>query len=667
MNILIPDIWLSEYLKTKATPDKIKECLSLCGPSVERIYGKGKETVYDIEITGNRPDAMSVIGVAREAATILPRFGIAATLTDDPYAGMPALPASKGPLNLKLKTDSVLNPRWMSVVIDNVTIGISPTWLTQYLTLSGIRSLNTVVDVTNFLMRAYGQPAHVFDYDAISGHEMRLRASKKGEILTTLDGKRHALHGGDIVIEDGTGTLVDLCGIMGGENSSVTEKTKRVMLFLQNYDAAAIRRTSMALSHRTEASSLFEKGLDTELVRPVFARGIQLLEKLTGGSVNSPIIDLYPHPYKASVVRVTLDKIRSYMGTDIKEADISQILTSLGFGVKTEKSGFAVTVPSFRRDVTIDVDIIEEIARMYGYHNIKSGLPNHAPPVAQPDPVLYWEEEIKTRLRDWGFTEIISYSMIAEDMLTRYGDRLSSAYRIANPLSQDWLYMRPHLLYSMLPVIQENLSRTPDLKLFELGNAYRMRKNNLPEEVPTLIALWSGEHFLEAKGLAEAILDLFGLDPEEVFAQESKQPTGWYTDTHITIGPYGSLGILAPDKLAKSGITTPVTRVYLDFASLVAAAKPARKYIPVPNHPASEEDLSFIVPDRFAVGPLMQTLKAASPHVYAVRLLDTHKDTRTLHVTYLHPDKTLTSEEIAAIRKKLLATAEKTYGIRLKT
>ena len=326
MNILIPDGWLREYITTDATPKQIKEYLSLCGPSVERIStGKG-ETVYDIEITSNRPDMMSVMGIAREAAAILPRFGIDAQLPSDKWTRLTRSSSSK--LKLHVTTDPELNPRWTSVIFDTIKIKPSPDWLKKRLELVGVRSLNNVIDITNYLMHAYGQPAHVFDYDRIENHVMILRSSHKGETLTTLDGKTHTLPGGDIVIEDGSGKLIDLCGIMGGENSAITPDTKRVVLFLQTYNPERIRKTSMSLSHRTEASGLFEKGLDTELVLPVFLKGIQLMQKHAEGKLASAITDLYPEPYHPPTVGVVRKKIDSYIGVHLDTKEIHSILTA---------------------------------------------------------------------------------------------------------------------------------------------------------------------------------------------------------------------------------------------------------------------------------------------------------------------------------------------------
>lgn len=646
MNILIPDSWLREYLETKATPKQIKEYLSLCGPSVERIHEESGEPVYDVEITTNRPDAMSIVGVAREAAAILPRFGISAKLVNDPYSnkGLTLKTKKVKPFEAKtltIKTDPTLNPRWTSVVMDNVKVGSSPAWLQKRLEATGIRALNNVVDVTNYIMRAYGQPVHAFDYDQVLPKNgvptMILRASKKGERVITLDGKTHILPGDDIVIEDGSGRLIDLCGIMGAQNSSIKSSTKTIVLFMQTYESVHIRKTSMALAHRTEAAGLFEKGLDTELVMPSILKGIELIGQVAGGNIASKIYDIYPKPYKPYAVNVTKEKLTSYLGISLSDKDIAGILFPLGFKPVLTKSSVSAQVPSFRRDVTIDADIIEEVARIYGYHNITATLPDTAPPVVMPDPALTWEEEIKIRLRDWGFTETYTYSMISEELMDIFGLDKTKAYKITNPLNQEWGYMRPSLRPSMLTAIKQNIHIRDELKLFELSMIYEYRPGNLPNEKPMLLTAWTGEHFYEAKGLAEAILQLFGIPP-----------------AHLK--DYGSVDV-----------AEKVTILELDVAKLVASAKPQKTYIPIPKYPPSYEDLAFILPPQTPVGPMITTLKSAHPLVTDVSLLDQYETTTTFHITYLSPEKNLTTEDTRPLREKLIALAKQKFGAELKT
>ncbi len=669
MNLLIPDSWLREFLKTRATPQQIKEYLSLSGPSIERIGEVNGEPVYDVEITSNRPDAMSVMGVAREAAAILPRFGIRATLLGDPYAMKIKPQTGERSKKLAITTDVKLNPRFTAMVFEQVKIDPSPSWLQKKLEQTGIRAINNVVDITNYLMRSYGQPAHVFDYDAVGRKNgiptMLLRSSKKGEAITTLDGKDRILPGDDIVIEDGEGKLIDLCGIMGAQNSAVRDTTTNVVLFLQTYDPIYIRKTSMALALRSEAAGLFEKGLDTELVGRVFIKGTEPMSELTGGKPASPLYNIYPKPYKPYRVSVSQQKIDAYVGTKLEKRLIRSILSNLGFRAHTTKKEVTVLIPSFRRDITIDVDIIEEIARLYGYQNIKTKLPEREPPVVIPNPALTWEEEIKIRMRDWGFTETYTYSMISEQLMDVFMLDKEKAYKIANPLSSDWVYMRPSLLPSVLTAIEQNLHHEPLVSLFELSMVYAYRKNELPQEKPVLVVAGTGRAFFAAKGVAQVLFDLFGIP----FPKNVNPPESSYYDPgrSLALGEYGVVGEIRGDLLSNLGIKKPVTLLELDVAALVAHAKKEKTYRPIPKFPPIVEDLSFVVPSGTNVGPMMDVIKSADPLIARVSLLDVHENNRTFHVTYLDPEKNLTNEDVKPIHEKIITLMEETFGATIKT
>lgn len=664
MNILVPDSWLREYLKTDATPKQIKECLSLCGPSVERIHTIKGEVVYDIEITSNRPDAMSVMGVAREASVILPRFGIDATLIGDPYKKGSVKHQSANKLKLHVTTDATLNPRWTSVVFDHVHIKTSPSWLTKRLELVGVRSINNVIDITNYLMHAYGQPAHVFDYDNITQGVMKLRASKKGEALVTLDGKSHILPGGDIVIEDGSGNLIDLCGIMGGENSSITDKTTRVILFLQTYNPTQIRKTSMALAHHSEASGLFEKGLDTELVMPVFLEGVRLMQVLSGGKLASPITDIYPAPYAPPTVRVLRKKIDSYIGTHLETKEIKEILSKLGCTVEINDAETVVRPPSYRRDITIDVDVIEELARIYGYHTIKGALPEGEPPMTFEEPILGWEQQLKRKLCDWGYTETYTYSMLSKELLDIFHRDEKDAYMITNPISTDWVYMRPTLLPGMLLCIKQNLPYEGDLKLFELSMTYAYRKNNLPVEQSTLIVAVSGSRYGKLKGIAEAIFSLFGIE----FPQTTDPATPYYqSGRSLRLGNFGQLGEIDPVLLNSLGIAKPVTVLELSVDQLVKHQQAMKKFIPIAKNPASYEDLAFVVSEKTYVAPMIAMVKTIDPLIKDATLFDSYNTIRTFHITYQSNTKTLTTNDIAKVREKIIKRVKKEYNATLKT
>jgi len=669
MNILIPDSWLREYLKTKATPKEIREYLSLCGPSVERINTVDKEIVYDIEVTSNRPDMMSVSGIAREASVILPRFGIKAQFVNDPYTIQKPFFPSKAKYTVSITTDPKLNPRFTVVVIDKVNNKPSPLWMQKWLTFSGMRPINSVVDITNYLMKAYGQPVHAFDFDQILPDKkgiptMILRPSKKGERITTLDEKSHILPGDDIVIEDGSGRLIDLCGIMGGGVSHIKDTSNRMVLFVQTYDPSHIRKTSMALAHRTEAAALFEKGIDTELVMPTMVKGIELLKELTGGVVASKLYDIYPKPFEPYPVSVSRKKINTYMGLELTDNEIERTLTPLGLPPAISEDTVTVTVPSFRRDITIDVDIIEEIARIYGYHNITTKLPDTEPPMVFEDPILKEELTVKHALYGWGYTETYTYSMISEELMDLFGFSKDKVYTISNPLTSEWIYMRPSLLPGILSCMKQNSSNQDKLSFFELSMIYEYRKNDIPNEHPMLIAGKTGNEFYSLKGVAESLFDMFGIP----FPKDEGTIPKWYSmDRCLTLGEYGIVGEIAPELLRSLGISLPITILELDIQKLHLHKSAMKKYRPIPKYPASFEDIALVIPEQTLIGPMIDDIKKINPLINDVTLLDSYENVRTFHVTYQSSNKNLTSEDIQPIREKILRMVSSKYQATLKT
>jgi phenylalanyl-tRNA synthetase beta chain len=421
----------------------------------------------------------------------------------------------------------------------------------------------------------------------------------------------------------------------------------------------------MALAHRTEASSLFEKGVDPELVAPTIIKGISLIRELCGGTPASPMYDLYPKPYRPYSVTVSHKKITSYMGTSLSARELATLLTPLGFTPKSAKDALSVRVPSFRRDISIDVDIIEELARMKGYHNIAPTLPASAPPVTLPDRVLGWEREVKTRLRDWGFTEAYTYSMISEEQMDQFGLNKKEAYKIANPLSVEWVYMRPKLWPGFLATVKQNVSIRQDLKLFELSMVYEYQKGDLPRERPALIVALTGHRFAEAKGLTEAIFALFGIPLPEGEKQSTLASHGWNDRVRLLLGDYGSVSEVNADMLARLGIAQPVTIVSLYFDELVKNARPTHVYQAIPKHPPIIEDFTFVVPGRTPVGPLLTALRGSHKLISDVALKDVFAQAHTVRVHFADPTRNITNEDVLPARAALIAAAEK-RGVTLK-
>lgn len=638
MNIKIPDSWLREYLKTNAKPHDIQRCLSLCGPSIERTEAINGDVVYDVEVTTNRVDSFSIYGMAREAAAILPEFGYKAELK--PFK-LPTISQKQQKLDINILDTKQYCRRIVAIKISHIRLGPSPQWLRTRLEKVGQRPLNNIIDITNYVMWETGHPCHAFDYDLLKNKTIIVREAKRGEHMVTLDNKRYALRGKELVFDDGKGNIIDLPGIMGTANTVITDQTKNVLLFVENSDPVHIRYGSMGLGIRTQAATINEKGPDPETAYTAIVRATSLATEITNGTIESKLFDMYPGKMQPATISVSHTKLTSHIGVAIEAKRISTILNKLGFSVKKsskkEEHTYMVTPPSWRStDITIPEDIVEEVARIYGYHNIPSRLPEGELPLIQADPEFRWEEEIKIRLRDWGYTELLTYSMISESQMDEFHLDKTSSYKIENPLSEEWVHMRPSLRPGFLSAMKENLSHANDLRVFELSKIYRFRKGDLPDEEDVLIVGLTENRFFEAKGLGEAILGLFG--------------------TPCALDAYGSV--------TREG---EITLLELSVTKLVRDAKPIKKYTPIPKYPPVVEDLAFIVPDRFEIGPLILALKQAHPLVASITLLDVHEDTRTLHITYQNPEKNLTNEDVIPIREKLIRLAKDESGAILKS
>jgi len=671
MNILIPDSWLREHLETKATPKQIAKYLSLCSQSVEKTTKVGDDWAYEIEITTNRPDCLSVHGIARELATILPRFNIKAKLKLRNYH-TPEYGKKNLPLKVKITKPS-LCPRFTAIIFDNVTIKQSPKIVQERLVKSGLRALNNVVDISNYLMLELGQPMHTFDYDKIKGAFMILRESTKGERITTLDGVIRKLPEGSIVIEDGQKRIIDLCGIMGGKNSAVDKHTKRVLLFVQTYDPAKIRKTCQALGFRTEAASRFEKGVDPEGVIPAMQKAISMFEKNCGAKIASNLIDIYPHPPKTKKVTLTQERLNRVMGVAVKLTEAKKILQSLGFtsNLEPQTSNLTVTVPHWRyEDISLPEDLVEEIARIYGYHNLPSKLPTGDFPQPILEKTFFWEEKIKDCLKNWGFTEVYTYSMQSRKLIKKTGLNPEKCLRISNPLTKNWEYMRTSLIPSILEIIALNQDNFDKIKVFELANIYLKKVQSLPEAKPILIGAITGENkFYEAKGIIEALLEELGIENSH-FSPLTSHLLPWHPGKTALISKnkqlVGIIGEIHPQILENLGIKNQVTIFNLEVLVLSKLASTTRRYTPSPKYPPIIEDLAFIVQKQTYVDPIIQLIKKQSGIVQSVKLLDSFKQTRTFRIVYQHPKRSLTDKEVKRIRKKIIKEVEAKFNANLK-
>jgi len=616
MNIKITYNWLLDYLDTDATPDQIREYLSLCGPSIESVEKVGDDYVFDIEITSNRIDTASVIGVAQEAQAILPMFGKRAKLKLNPLVNFKfdqIKPGSGLDLKVDIKNSNLVS-RFTSLIFDQVQIGDSPKFIQDRLRLASVKVINNVVDISNYLMITLGQPIHMFDYDKIANHHMIVRESKKGEKLVTLDEKEITLPGGDIVIEDGSGKLIDLCGIMGGLNSAISSETKRVLLFVQTYNKSKIRKTTMTTGQRTIAATFFEKGLDEERVVATTVNAAQLLEKYCQAKIVSKINDIYPKKTPEKKLKFKVSIFEKIIGVKIGQDVIKKVLNNLGFEVDFIVGDFIVVkVPVWRlNDIDIPEDIIEEVARVYGYHNIPAKL-QPAVYVEQPkemEQIFVFQNRIKTFLKHLGLNEVINYSMISKNMIEESGLKAEDHLRLSNSLSEDIEFLRISLLPSLSKNIKENTGKKEALKLFEIAKVYFPKKGDLPDEVYK-VGIATNTSYFDLKGIIEAIYKELNID-----------------------------GLALPEIFEKNGSFM----VELDFMTLIENCKLVPNYKPLHPYAIIKLDRTFEVGPSNTYDALSKKAKK-SKLLQKIEVVTLYQNKLTLRFYYSSPDRNITEGE----------------------
>ena len=648
MEILIPDNWLRDLLKTKATPAQIAKYLSHCGPSIEKVEKKDGDYVYTVDVTTNRVDTACVYGISREAAAILPQFGIKAALLPLKLKK----PRTQGSLSLKIKTSEKLTKRVMAVVLENIENWTTPEWMKKRLEATGIRSLNAVVDITNYVMTEIGHPTHVFDYDLITTRSLVFRESDKGEKIVSLDEKEYSLPGGDIVIDNGEGEIIDLPGIIGTKNSVVNQNSKRIIFFIDNNDPVKIRRTSMGLGIRTVAATLNEKGVDPELAEVALLRGIQLYSEVCQAKVASKIHDIYQKPYLEKKIKVSKTFIDQRLGINIKKEEIKSSLDALGFKASWNKDALTSIIPSYRaNDIGIPEDIVEEVARIYGYHNLPSTIMEGKIPERLSEAPFDFEIKIKNILKGYGAVEVYTSSLVSEESVYP-----KFALRMKNPLGKDAEYLRMSLAPSLVYASIVNSGSKEPFHLFEMANVYIARQGDLPEESMMLAGIFYDHSFRQAKGIVEAVLIELNIDVSETpedFINFKASSRLVFKSKKLEVGQFGVL---------EAG------QIYYEFEieKLRKAASQFPSYKPIPKYPAQIEDVTLTFPARTKIGEVLEAIKSSDKFIYNVELTDIFKEAYTFRIWYQHPTKTLDNQEVEGIRSKVLEVLKKKFGASIK-
>jgi len=629
--MLAPLSWLKEYVTITLPPKKLGDRLTEVGLGTEKIHTTKEDTVFDLEITPNRPDLLSIIGVAREVAAIEQKKLNFPKLKTNLKPTAPILP-------LKIKTNYEINPRFTAIIIDGITVKESPLWLKKRLEQMGQRTINNIVDITNYVMLELGNPLHAFDYHKIKGNSMTVALSKGGESYKSVDGIMYHLPENAVIIKDTEG-VIDLCGIKGGYSSGTFNDTKTIVIRVPVEIPSLIRKTSQRLSLRSEASSIFERGVNKGGTTETLKRAVDLIVELAGGKIASELYDFKKQEFEPTPLKLRLERLHFVLGIEIATKTVLEILTNLNLSPKlVGKDTIETTIPTYRNDLKIEEDLLEEVARLYGYNNFPKTLPQGQ---ISTYPIPYFkdykiDEKIKNILKASNFSEVFTYSLISSKELQLVEIKSDSVLRVDNPVSRDFEYLRPTLKANLLKALIQNKANFKEVNLFELGKVYIGKSIDKAKEEYHLSGISNSKNYYEIKGIIEKILK----------------------DSNGT-------GIQSKIEVVDDGIYFEIN--YTNLLENLNSKNKYKTFHPLPKYPALVEDMSLIVPQNVQTGTIIDAIKNQSSLIKEVTLLDTYEDSKTFHIVYQSNDKNLTSSEVSEIRDKFVNTLEKKYTIHLKS
>lgn len=647
---------------------------SQIGIPVKKAVGLD-DVIFTLELTPNRADCLSVINVAREVAAItggqlkLPEVEV--TEIDQEINTMAKVEV--------LDTD--LCGRYAARLIKGVKIAPSPLWMQERLRGSGIRPINNVVDVTNYVMLEMGQPLHAFDYDLLAEGTIIVRRGKNdGEEMKTLDEQKRQINDEMLVITDPE-KPVAIAGVMGGFDTEVSEQTTNILLESACFDAASVRKTSRRLGMRSESSNRFEKGINIEGVITAINRAAQLLQQLAQGQVVKGTIDVYPTPKKSKKIKLRLEKINNLLGANLSLGEVEKIFNRLKFTYIVDGTNLEVSVPNYRMDIELEVDLIEEVARLYGYDNIATSLPSGSLTQGKKKLNQILEDQTRNLLTGCGLTEVITYSFINEkafDKLSLSKEHIArKVVKIHNPLSEDHSVMRTTLIPSLLEVAAKNIKRrTTDVNVFELGKIYEPIDAPLPKETNIVAAFMTGKQnkgwgweeeaidFYSLKSILDTLLGNLGINTQQY------KPTTYEPFLHpgraavITVNDkeIGVIGEVNPLVAEKFQIEQRSYVFHLNFDFIRELSNQTKKYKVLPKHPATDRDLAVIVKEEILADKIERVIRdAAGDLLVQLTLFDKYQGNQieegykslAYNLIYQAADRTLTDEEVNILQDQV--------------
>ena len=643
------------------------------------------DVVLELEPTSNRPDWLSILGVAHEVAALT-----SGSVREPEIQYPEARPAIESQVTIRVEAPD-LAPRYTASLIIGVQIGPSAQWMQERLLKAGQRSINNIVDITNYVMLEYGQPLHAFDYELLEEKTVMVRRARAGEVLVTLDGESRRLSTEMLVIADGR-RAIGLAGVMGGANSEMTEATTAVLLESAKFSAAGIRRTASTLKLRSEASTRFERDLNQDLAPLALRRATRLIQELAGGQVAQGIIDLEAEQSQRASVRLTLKRVERVLGVRFSQREAERVLTSLGFACEREgRAAFTVTVPYWRSDIAIEDDLVEELARITGYDRIpttflSTGIPSH-----QPQPLRDLRERVKELLAAAGMQETISYSLTSYDTLRRAAAFQKEALplEVVNPMTPERQYLRTSLQGNILSTLAANQRHgETGLRLFEVGRIYTPQPERLPQQREMAVGVswgaraplsWATDEgqadFFDAKGMVEAVMA--GLGSRAEFQPASAPILHLGRTAEVLVGGrrVGVVGEVDPEVLEQFDISGGAVALFeLDLEALLPLLEEQpRRFAPLARFPGSERDLALLVDVDTPVARLVEVIEGHSLvksatvfDVYTGSEVPQGKRSLALRIHFRSEKRTLTTEAVNEAQERILRDLEQKTGAELR-
>ncbi len=645
------------------------------------------DAILDADVTPNRPDCLSVLGIAREIGAIT------GAQVSEPETSYPEIGKKISDRVTVEIQDTDLCGRYTAGLVDDIKVGPSPEWLRELLIKSGQRPINNVVDITNFVMLEYGQPMHAFDFDKLDDNRIIVRQARKKENIATLDDETHDLIPPMLVIANSS-CPVAIAGVVGGVATSVDENTVSVLLESANFNSTNTHRTKRAIGVATESSYRFERGIRDDLAPRALKRAVALLVEIAGGTAATGIIDVFPDPEPVRQVNVTKTRVKQVLGIDISMSQIQEVLESLGFEMcDSDKDKLLMQVPYWRSDVKIEDDVIEEIARIIGYEEIPTSVISAPIPHHAPRPFEELREQVRDALANAGMQEVITYSLTNREMLDRIGvlEGIPEPLQLTNPMSRDLQVLRTSLRAGMFRTLETNLrmSRGEGLRLFEIGRIFIPREQDLPDEKQVVVGAFSGPRFpaswlvdphnldfFDAKGALEVLFAHIGVDAIYEPSEDSIMLPGSIAQLLVGDRPVGLVGEVHPAVLEGFDISdTTVAMFEIDLRTLFeVSGQKTIGYFPTNRYPESERDIAITVDENIPSTQIQKIIdrhklaKESQPFdLYTGVGVPAGKKSITYRVIFQSEKATLTSEIIDRAQGDILRQLERELGAELRT